>query len=159
LTKIIDSGNKQWEFKYDIMGNVTEMIYPDSSKLEQAYDVALRLTTFTNKRLQQIKYEYDTDGRMVKKTTPEGVVNFTCDERDRLREIEAPDYHYKYEYGLIPGNYFTIMQEENLKNGLWSQYINNKHGLPTEYYDSFEWKKTYTYNFAQSGGTPILVII
>jgi YD repeat-containing protein len=55
LTKIIDSGNKQWEFKYDIMGNVTEMIYPDSSKLEQAYDVAGRLTTFTNKRLQKIK--------------------------------------------------------------------------------------------------------
>jgi RHS repeat-associated protein len=137
------------------MGNVTEMIYPDSSKLEQAYDVAGRLTTFTNKRLQQIQYEYDTDGRMVKKTTPEGFFNFTYDERDRLSEIEAPDFHYKYAYGLIPGNYYTILQEENLKNGLWSQYINNKHGLPREYYDSFEWKKTYWYNFAQSGGTPI----
>ena len=141
------------------MGNVTEIIYPDSSKLKQAYDVAGRLTTFTNKRLQQIQYEYDTDGRMIKKTTPEGVVNFTYDDRDRLTEIEAPDFHYKYTYGLIPGNYFTILQEENLKNGLWSQYINNKHALPTEYYDSFEWKKTYTHNFAQSGGTPILVII
>jgi RHS repeat-associated protein len=155
LTKIIDSGNKQWEFKYDIMGNVIEMIYPDSSKLKQDYDVAGRLTTFTNKRSQQIQYEYDTDGRMIKKTTPEAVVNFTYDARDRLSEIEAPDFHYKYTYGLIPGNYFTILQEENLNNGLWSQYINNKHGLPREYYDSFEWKKTYTYNFAQSGGTPI----
>jgi RHS repeat-associated protein len=155
LTKIIDSGNKQWEFKYDIMGNVTEMIYPNSSKLEQAYDVSGRLTTFTNKRLQQIQYEYDTDGRMIKKTTPEGVVNFTYDARDRLSGIEAPDFHYKYEYGLISGNYFTIMQEENLKTGLWSQYINDQYGLPKEYYDSFEWKKTYWYNFAQSGGTPI----
>jgi YD repeat-containing protein len=93
LTKIIDSGNKQWEFKYDIMGNVTEMIYPDSSKLKQAYDVASRLITFTNKRSQQIQYEYDTDGRMIKKTTPERVVNFTYDDIDRLTEIEAPDFH------------------------------------------------------------------
>jgi RHS repeat-associated protein len=155
LTKIIDSGNKQWEFKYDIMGNVTEMIYPNSSKLKQDYDVAGRLTTFTNKRSQQIQYEYDIDGRMIKKTTPEGVVNFTYDERDRLTEIEAPDFHYKYEYGLISGNNDTLLQEENLKNGLWSQYINNCHGLPREYYDSFEWKKTYFYIFSQSGGTPI----
>jgi len=155
LTKIIDSGNKQWEFKYDIMGNVTEMIYPDSSKLEQAHDVACRIVTFTNKRSQQIQYEYDTDGRMIKKTTPEGVVNFTYDARDRLSEIEAPDFHYRYAYGLLPSNYFTIFQEENLKNGLWSQYINNCHGLPKEYYDSFEWKKMYTYNFSQPGGTPI----
>ncbi len=65
------------------MGNVTEMIYPNSSKLEQAYDMAGRLTTFTNKRLQQIQYEYDTDGQMIKKTTPEGVVNFTYDEREQ----------------------------------------------------------------------------
>jgi RHS repeat-associated protein len=92
---------------------------------------------------------------MIKKTTPEGVVNFTYDDIDRLTEIEAPDFHYKYAYGLIPSNNDTILQEENLKNGLWSQYINNQHGLPREYYDNFEWKKTYWYNFSQSGGTPI----
>jgi YD repeat-containing protein len=40
LTKIIDSGNKTWEFKYDIMGNPIEMIYPDGSKIEQTYDLA-----------------------------------------------------------------------------------------------------------------------
>jgi YD repeat-containing protein len=30
LTKVIDSGNNIWEFKYDIMGNATEMIYPET---------------------------------------------------------------------------------------------------------------------------------
>jgi YD repeat-containing protein len=64
LTKIIDSGNNEWEFKYDIMGNVTEMIYPDGSKITQDYDLSGRLTTFTNKRQQQITYEYDSQGRL-----------------------------------------------------------------------------------------------
>ena len=101
-----------------IMYNTTEMIYPDGSKIEQAYDVAGRLTSFTNKRSQHIHYEYDTDGRMIKKITPEGVVDFRYDERDRLSEIEAADFHYKYQYGIpsCVSGYKTILQEENLKN-------------------------------------------
>ena len=31
------------------MDNTTEMIYPENSKIQQAYDVAGRLTSFTNK--------------------------------------------------------------------------------------------------------------
>jgi RHS repeat-associated protein len=44
---------------------------------------------------------------------------------------------------------------EDLKSGLWSQHVYNRYGLPIEYYDSFQWKKSYTYNFTQGGGTPI----
>jgi YD repeat-containing protein len=61
LTKIIDPGNNIWEFKYDIMGNAIEMIYPDRSKIKQVFNIAGRLKIFTNKRKQSIQYSYDAD--------------------------------------------------------------------------------------------------
>ncbi|MCP4155948.1 MAG: hypothetical protein GY757_49955, partial [bacterium] len=100
LTKITDSGNNEWEFKYDNMGNTIEMIYPDGTKLQQQHDTAGRLVRATNKRGQAIDYEYDDEGRLIKKTTPEGVVDFTYDGRDRLTSAETGDYHYTYQYGL-----------------------------------------------------------
>jgi YD repeat-containing protein len=59
MTKITDPGNNIWEFKYDIMGNAIEMIYPDGSKIKQGFDTAGRLKTFTNKRNQSIHYSYN----------------------------------------------------------------------------------------------------
>ena len=50
--------------------------------------------------------------------------------------------------------YHTILQEENLKNGLWSQYVNNHLGFPEEYYDNFLWRKGYSYNNYFNGGNP-----
>jgi RHS repeat-associated protein len=159
LTKIIDSGNNEWKFKYDIMGNVTEMIYPDGSKITQDYDLSGRLTTFTNKRQQQITYEYDSQGRLWEKITPEGIIRFSYDNRDRMIEIEANDYHYQYRYGVAGVNFqgsdFTIVEEKDLGTGQWTQSVNNKHGLPAVFYDSLGWKKMYYYNFSQGGGTPI----
>ncbi|MCP5046033.1 MAG: RHS repeat protein, partial [bacterium] len=156
LTKIVDSGNNEWEFKYDIMGNATDMIYPDGSKITQGYDIANRLTSFTNKRNQLIRYAYDSDGLMVKKTTPEGITDFSYDDKDRLVEVSAPDYHYKYQYG-IPGGLsgHTVLQVNNVNTAGWSQHIYNRFGFPTDYYDSFQWHKTYLYNFSHPGGTPI----
>lgn len=156
LTKVIDSGNNVWEFKYDIMGNATDMIYPDGSKIAQTFDIAGRTKTFTNKRGQQVRYTYDSDGRLSLATTPEGTVTYKYDGRDRIIEIQAPDYHYAYKYG-IPGGYtgHAIVEEKNLATGLWSQHIYNRYGLPTDFNDSFQWHKTYSYNFTQYNGTPI----
>lgn len=159
LTKIIDSGNKEWVFNYDIMGNPIEMIYPDGSKLRQEFDQAGRLSKFINKRGQEITFGYDDFGRLVEKATPEGVIYFTYDELDRVTEIEAPDYHYRYRYGVcdIPfqSGSHTLIEETNLKNMLWSQTVVNHWGLPSVRLDSFNWKKAYYYDFHSSGGTPI----
>jgi RHS repeat-associated protein len=156
LTKIIDSGINQWEFKYDIMGNVIELIYPDGSKIKQAYDSIGRVTSFTNKRDQQTIYQYDTDDRLIKETSPEGVTDYYYDDKDRLTEVSAPDYHYKYLYGT-PGGYtgYTIVQIDDLDNNWWSQHHYNRFGFPTDYYDSFQWRKSIQYNFTQPLGTPI----
>jgi RHS repeat-associated protein len=156
LTKIIDSGINEWEFKYDIMGNAIEMIYPDGSKIKQGYDIIGRLTSFTNKRNQEITYQYDPDDRLRMKTTPEGDTEFTYDYKDRLTEVTAPDYHYKFQYGT-PGGYagHTIVQVHDVNNNWWTQHIYNRYGFPTHYYDSFQWHKSIHYNFSQPGGTPI----
>ncbi|MCK4942986.1 MAG: hypothetical protein KAS65_05380, partial [Candidatus Aminicenantes bacterium] len=132
LTKIIDSGNKTWEFKYDIMGNPVEMVYPDSSKIQQTYDIASRLSTFINKRGQVIEYEYDPDGKLVEKTTPEGEIYFSYDERDRISGIESGDYHYHYDYGLADTftvDHLPLVKETNLLNNKWSKYISTYEGL------------------------------
>ncbi|MEA3478571.1 MAG: hypothetical protein U9R60_10365, partial [Bacteroidota bacterium] len=157
LTKIIDSGTKTWEFTYDIMGNPTEMIYPDGTKIMQTYDIASRLITYNNKRGQVIEYEYDADGKLTEKTTPEGVIYFTYDARNRITGIEAADYHYQYDYGLadtfiLP--HLPIVKETNLLNNKWSEYISTYEGLPFEYFDSFYWRKVYEYRFDSSAGTP-----
>jgi YD repeat-containing protein len=99
LTKITDAAGHLWEFKYDVMGNPLEMTYPDSSKITQEYDIAGRLSKFFNKRVQEISYTYDPDGKLIKKTTPEGDIDFTYDERDRISEILGADFHYRYQHG------------------------------------------------------------
>jgi RHS repeat-associated protein len=158
LTKIIDSGINEWEFKYDIMGNAIEMIYPDGSKIKQGYDIIGRMTSFTNKRNQQITYQYDPDDRLRMKTTPEGDTEFTYDFKDRLTEVTAPDYHYQYQYGTPGAIYgWTLVQVDDLEgeNTRWStQHIYNRNGFPIDIYDSFRWHKYYGYNYPLSGGDP-----
>ncbi|MCP5052876.1 MAG: RHS repeat-associated core domain-containing protein, partial [bacterium] len=148
LTKIIDSGNKEWEFKYDIMGNVTEMIYPDASKLLQEYDLAGRLVKFTNKRAQIIRYQYDNDGRLQKKITPEGETTYSYDPRDRVSEISADDYHYQYQYGHLDQYGNTALHEENLLNGQYVHTLFNYFGFPRNTYihsAGNDWSRTIDY--------------
>jgi RHS repeat-associated protein len=138
------------------MGNAIEMIYPDGSKIKQTFDIAGRLKVSTNKRNQQTLYSYDADGRMIKKSTPEGNVLFSYDDKDRVTDIQAADYRYNYQYGSATGIYGNFLVHiKDLESGLWSQHVYNRYGLPIEYYDSFQWKKAYSYNFSQPGGTPI----
>lgn len=134
LTKVIDPGNKQWEFKYDVMGNVIEMIYPDSSKLLKEYDDAGRPVKFTNKRGQIIQYQYDSDGRLKTKITPEGDVTYTYDDRDRVTEVITGDYHYRYRYGHVDQYGNTAVQEDNLLNGQWVHHLFNYFGFPRTIY-------------------------
>ncbi|MCK4761896.1 MAG: RHS repeat-associated core domain-containing protein, partial [Candidatus Aminicenantes bacterium] len=154
LTKIVDSGKKVWEFKYDIMGNAIEMIYPNAGRIAQEYDVANRLIKFTNKRGQNTRYEYDENSRLAKKTTPEGETLFTYDDKDRVTSITAPGYSYEYEYGnCFPNN--TLVMEKRTDSGAWTQHIYNRYGLPVRYFDNFLWSKGYSYNFDSGAGTPI----
>ncbi len=110
----------------------------------------------STKRNQLTRDDYDADGLMIKKTTPEGITNFSYDDKDRLTKVSSPDYHYKYQYG-IPGGLsgHTVVQLGDVNNGSWTQHIYNRFGFPTDYYDSFQWRKYYQYNFSQPGGTPI----
>jgi RHS repeat-associated protein len=136
------------------MGNAIEMIYPDGSKIKQGYDIIGRMTSFTNKRNQEITYQYDSDDRLKKKITPEGDTDFTYDFKDRLTDVSAPDYHYKYQYGSPGASYgWTLVQVDDLEgeNTRWStQHIYNRNGFPIDFYDSFRWHKVYSYNYPLS---------
>jgi len=136
-----------------MMGNVIEMIYPDLSKIEQRFDVAGRLEWFKNKRGQEITYSYDSDGRLIIKTLPEGTVDFSYDDKDRLSEVSGPGYRYQYDYGVaFVGGNSPLVKETNLDTGLWTEHIYDTNGLPQRYYDSLLWEKGYQYNFT-SGWT------
>jgi RHS repeat-associated protein len=154
LTKIIDSGNKEWEFEYDIMGNAIAMTYPDGSKVSLTYDKVGRLASRTNRRGQITRYSYDSFGRFNKITTPEGVTIFQYDNRDRLISLQAPTYYYKYRYG-VTSDWKTLAEEHNQTTNLWTQSLTNQWGLPSDWIDSFQWHKMYVYNFTSSTGTPI----
>jgi len=154
LIKITDASNNIWEFKYDIMGNPVEMIYPDSSKIAQEYDIASRLSKFFNKRGQEIDYTYDADGKLVKKTTPEGEVSFSYDDRERISEIVGDGFHYFYQHGHL-GGMGTVWQQEELVSGSLLQMVNNAvYGAPINIYDSFGWRKYFLYDAPSLGGSP-----
>ena len=79
------------------------------------------------------------------------------DEHRQVRFFYLPFDIHLLEAGGIDSD--AINRDPTLTEIPFSPSLSYKHELPKGYYDSFEWKKTYTYNFAQSGGTPILVII
>jgi len=87
---------------------------------------------------------------------PEGAVDFSYDDKDRLSEVSGPGYRYKYDYGVaFVGGNSPLVMEINLENGQWGQHIYDTNGLPVRYYDSFLWEKGYQYNFTSGTGTPI----
>jgi RHS repeat-associated protein len=154
LTKITDAAGHAWEFKYDVMGNPLEMTYPDNSKITQEYDIAGRLSKFFNKRGQEIDYTYDADGKLTQKTTPEGDIIFTYNERERVSEIVGAGFHYRYQYGHV-GNMGTLWQEEELQSASLLQMVTNDlYGMPVNIYDSFGWRKYFLYDALALGGSP-----
>jgi RHS repeat-associated protein len=157
LAKPLYSDANIWEFKYNVMGNPLEMTYPDSSKITQEYDIAGRLSKFFNKRVQEISYTYDPDGKLIKKTTPEGDIDFTYDERDRISEILGADFHYRYQHGYA--GWGTVWQEEELLSGTLLQVVaNNISGAPIRIYDGFYWNKNFIYDSAALGDSPQMIV-
>jgi YD repeat-containing protein len=100
------------------MGNAIEMIYPDGSKIKQTFDIAGRLKVSTNKRNQQALYSYDADGRMIKKSTPEGNVLFSYDDKDRVTDIQAADYRYEMESGILCIRSITSTRNEGVRSAI-----------------------------------------
>jgi len=154
LTKITDAAGHIWEFKYDIMGNPIEMVYPDSNKITQEYDIAGRLGKFFNKRGQEISYTYNADGKLTKKTTLEGDVDFTYDERERINEIVGNGFHYLYKHGHVGGMGTLWQQEELLSGSLLQVVANDIYGAPINIYDSFGWRKYFLYDSPVLGSSP-----
>lgn len=74
-----------------VRSSVTFGAQPDVT-LSYSYDAASQLTTATDSRGGQTRYEFDPAGRMVKAVTPSGkTIDLSYDGRDRVRQIEYPN--------------------------------------------------------------------
>jgi len=140
LTKIIDSGNKQWEFKYDMMGNVIEMIYPDLSKIEQRFDLAGRLDWFKNKRGQEITYAYDADGNLIQKRNKASgeLKKYFYNAENRLtgyehyaNEFTSVDQIAQYTYDL-----YGRRRIQKTVNGIVTNFLWDEDNISLEYTDN-----------------------
>jgi len=148
LTKIIDSGNKQWEFKYDMMGNVIEMIYPDLSKIEQRFDVAGRLEWFKNKRGQEITYAYDADGNLVQERNKASgeLKKYFYNAENRLTGYE----HYANEFTSVNqiAQYTYDLYGRRIQktvNGIVTNFLWDEDNISLEYTDNNQPIRRYVY--------------
>lgn len=96
-------------YTYDSRYNVSSEQFGDS-ELIYSYDSDNRLNTATNGRGDDIEYEYDANGDVVKETTPEGAATFKYDAVGNLISSSAGDNSIIREYDLN-GNVLSKTQD------------------------------------------------
>jgi RHS repeat-associated protein len=63
LAGITDAAGNTWSYTYNLAGDRTKQVTPDSGASASAYDAAGQLMSVTDARSKQISYTYDADGR------------------------------------------------------------------------------------------------
>src|SRR5690606_9944056 len=80
------------QYKYDLAGNRTNLIYPDSKVVTYTYDMDNRLEQVEDWADGLTTYEYDPAGRLVTTTLPNGVVTVNgYDDANRLTTLTHRD--------------------------------------------------------------------
>ena len=79
------SVSKQVEYRYDIGGLVTNIVYPGSKTLHYAYDTDGRLSSITDWNSNTFTFSHDAAGRLTRLVYPNGVIaTNTYDAAHRL---------------------------------------------------------------------------
>ena len=88
LTKVKDGAGQTVKYKYDLVGNLTKIIYPSGNKVKRTYDLANRLTAVTDWLGHKTTFTYDADSNLVTETYPNSVkAQLTYDDADELTSI------------------------------------------------------------------------
>jgi RHS repeat-associated protein len=92
LVSVSDPLTGTVEYGYDLVGNRTQLIYPDGRVVTYTYDADNRLIQVEDWDGGLTSYEYDAAGRLIHATLPNGVVNVNLyDDVNRLTQIEHKD--------------------------------------------------------------------
>jgi len=71
-------------YEYDAAGRLIATIYDDGSRITRAYDAEGRL-----RRVDDINLEYDSLNRLIRSSSPSGIINFTYDRVGNLIQRDA----------------------------------------------------------------------
>ncbi len=128
LTKAIDGSGNSWEIIPDARGNPTSVTDPEGRKITASYSSDFnKLTSLTDARGNQIRFEYDDTGDLVKTTYPDG--SFEEDDisdatgtriiKRRLRNGKSINYNY---------NRFGLLTSKTLPDGSQNTYAYDPRG-------------------------------
>jgi YD repeat-containing protein len=106
LTEITDGANQTVGYRYDAVGNRTNLIYPNNQVVTYTYtyDLGNRLATVTDWQNGQFGYNYDHANRLAGLALPNGVdSSYTYDDAGRLTLLThatLTETIASYTYGL-----------------------------------------------------------
>ena len=74
LLSYTDSDGNTITYEYDLVGNLTKLIYPDGKAVSYSYNANNQLSSVTDSNSKTTSYEYDKNSRVVKITRPNGTI-------------------------------------------------------------------------------------
>lgn len=154
-TKTTDPKGNTWFFEYDLKGRKTKIVDPDLGTTIFKYNGFDELISETNARDQETTYEYDKLGRVIKRTSIEGITIFTYDNGNKaigkLSSVAHPNQTKVFAYDnlgrlalqteTIKGKTFSIgysydtggrLEKIKYPTGLEVKYVYNAYGYLTE---------------------------
>jgi RHS repeat-associated protein len=91
-TEILLADGRKISFRYDIRGNVLEMVAPGGATTRYGYDGAGRMNKLTDPRGSVSTFLHDENGQILRvEETGVGVTQFLRDEAGRLTKVKRPD--------------------------------------------------------------------
>lgn len=72
--KVTDYRGQTTSYQWGIMGEMETLLYPNGKKVFYEYDDLSRLTKLTD-GMQEIRYQYNEDGRLCEKILPDGITS------------------------------------------------------------------------------------
>jgi RHS repeat-associated protein len=126
-------------YKYDLIGQLTGVTYPDGRHVSYEYDEAGNRITITDDgaptdyttnemnqyaQMGDVTYTYDADGNMISKTDATSTTTYEYDYENRLVRVTTPlSGTWKYTYGAL-GNRVAVEH-----NGVLTRYVHDPTGL------------------------------
>ena len=107
VTTQTDGNGKQWQYFYNVDGQITKKVAPDNATLTYTYDpVTLNMASMTDANGHTTRYQYDTFGNMLKKIDANG--NETRSEYNNPFNLITKMMHY----ASGAGTHYTITTYE-----------------------------------------------
>ncbi len=115
LSKIIDPQNNTTLYEYDLLGRVAKKTDPLGLKTQLSYDANGNLAQEIDPSGNVKTYQYDSLDRLIKKTLPDNVYNYTYDPRNNLDSVS--NFTSAINYAYIHTNGGDLVDRETTNDG------------------------------------------